>query len=216
MVVSAAFVGAALWCSGCGFVSIFGTATRHEKKVPAEYDLAQHKAEKILVLVNQPGWLKAQSNLRQGLTSTLNEGLEVKVGVGPERLVTYDELWKWRSARGDFSQLSPVETGAALGAELVLFITIEAFELERAADTKYYKGSLGVRGALYNTVTKESLWPKTSGGKRIVVGFDIERRGPDVAVSRLVGGAARCTIRYLYDCPAGEFGISDDRSTINW
>jgi hypothetical protein len=216
MAVSAAFVGAALCCNGCGLVSIFGTPTRHERKVPAEYDLAQHKAEKILVLVNQPGWLKAQSNVRQGLTSRLNEDLEVKVGVGPERLVTYDELWKWRSARGDFSQLSPVETGAALGAELVLFITIEAFELERTADTRYYKGLLGVRGALYNTVTKENLWPRTTNGKRVVVGFDVESRGPEVAVRRLVGGAARCTMRYLFDCPEDEFAISDDRSTINW
>jgi hypothetical protein len=216
MAVSAAFVGAILWCSGCGFVSIFGTPTRHEKKIPAEYDLAQHKVEKILVLVNQPGWLKAQSNLRQGLTSTLNEGLEARVGFVPERLVTYDELWKWRSARGDFSQLSPVETGAALGADLVLFVTIEAFELERTADTRYYKGLLGVRAALYNTATKENLWPRTNSGKRVVVGFDVERRGPEVAVSRLVGGAARCTIRYLFDCPVAEFDISDDRSTLNW
>ena len=75
---------------------------------------------------------------------------------------------------------------------------------------------LGVRAALYDTVTKENLWPGTTSGKRVVVGFDVERRGPEVAVSRLVGGAARCTIRYLFDCPEDQFAISDDRSTINW
>ncbi|MHC4156468.1 MAG: hypothetical protein ACYST6_16335 [Planctomycetota bacterium] len=216
MAASAAFVLAALWCNGCGFVSIFGTPTRHEIKIPAEYDLAQRQDERILVLVNQPGWLQAQSNLKYHLTERLNENLTSKAAVLGERVVSYDSLWKFRSAHPGFSRLSAVEVGAALDAGLVLFVAIEAYEVEKAADTNYYKGLLGVRGALYDTVTKENLWPKQSNGKRLVVGFDIESHGQEVAVQRLSAAAAHCTVRYLYNCPKDEFAISDDKSHIHW
>lgn len=216
MIIASVFLSMILWCNGCGFVSIFGTPTRHEKKIPAEYDLTQHKSERILVLVNQPGWLRAESNLRYHLTETLSESLRRKLRIAPERLVGYEALWKFRSGHPGFSEFSPVEVGAALGAELVLFVTIEAYELERAADTDYYNGSLAFRSALYETATKESLWPTLSKGKRLVVGFDVESRGREVAVQRLVSAAAHCTIRYLHNCPQDEFAISEDQSNIHW
>jgi len=186
------------------------------KKIPAEYDLAAHKSERILVLVNQPGWLRAGSNLRYHLAEKLSEGLTRKVRVSRDRLVTYDALWKFRSEHPDFSELSPVEVGAAVGADLVLFVAIEGYELEKEPDTNYYSGSLAFRSALYNTATKETLWPKSDGGRRLVVGFEVESRGREAAVQRLVSAAAHCTTRYLYGCPLDEFAISEDQSNIQW
>jgi hypothetical protein len=77
-------------CNLAGVVPVLGTPTRYEKKIPPEYDLAQHEDQKILVLVNQPGWLGAQANLRYYLTEAINEHLTARVKVKSAYLVGYE------------------------------------------------------------------------------------------------------------------------------
>jgi len=211
-----ALLYAAFLCSGCGFVSIFGTPTRHERKIAAEYELTEHAGQKLLVLINQPAWLNARVNLRYHLTRKMNENLAKKIKIRPEYLVSYDELSAFRTGRPSFHLLSPTEVAAALSADMVLFVTIEGYELDRIAETNYYKGSLSAHSILCQAATGRRVWPESEEGKRVKVGFEIESRGHEAAVDRLADDLAHCIVRYFYDCPEAKFKIADDRSEIDW
>lgn len=205
----------ALFYSGCGFVGLMGTESQYEKKIPAEYNLYKLKGQKILVLVEQPGWLDTEMNLRYYLTKAINTSLEEKVKIKPGNIISYDELSEFRSRSGDFSLFSPVETGKALGADFVLVVEIEDYKMNQLADTEYYNGFLGVKGALFDTEGRK-LWPMEGEGRSVKVGFDGGENGQEAAVKRLVNACAYCTTRYLYNCPKYKFKIFDERSHSSW
>lgn len=210
------FLTAALFCEGCGVVGLVGTPTRHERKIAAEYKLSRHRNQKMVVLVNQPGWLNAQDNLRYYLTKKINESLTEKVKIRPKWLVSYNELSQFRSVRRDSLLLSPVETGAALNADMVLLVTVEGYELNKMSGTDYYKGFLSVKTILRDVSTGENLWPGSGESRSIKVGFEVESLGREAAVDRLARACAHCTTRYFYDCREDKFKIMDDRSDISW
>jgi len=205
--------------SGCklaGFVPVLGTPTRYEKKIPAEYDLTKHKEQKMLVLVNQPGWLGAQVNLRYYLTEAINENLTKKVRIKAEYLAGYDELSKYRSNHPNFSLLPVVEVGAALDANMVLLVVVEDYQLTKMGEMDYYKGFLAARTALIDVGSGEKLWPKSGESKTVRVGFEMEQGSQESAVVRLAADCAHCTVRYFYDCIVANFKIPDDRSGAGW
>jgi hypothetical protein len=203
-------------CNLAGIVPVLGTPTRYEKKIPAEYDLAEHEDQKILVLVDQPGWLGAQANLRYYVTEAINENLEKKVKIEAEYLVGYDELSKFRSNQADFSLLSVVEVGAALDANMVLLIVVEDYQLTRMGATDYYKGFLASEALLIDVGSGEALWPESGESRTVRVGFEMEQGTQESAVGKLASDCAHCTVRYFYDCIVANFKIPDDWSGEGW
>ncbi len=205
-----------LFQSGCGLVSVMISPTPHEQKITAEYDLSERKDQKVLVLVNQPAWLAAGVNLRYYLTKAMHITLTEKLEIESENFVGYNKLSEFRSNKSDFAFLSAQEVGKALGADVVLVITIENYRLNAMPEANYYDGSLNAGVALFDVAGGEKLWPESAKSKRVKVGFDIESRGRQVAISRLAKAFAHCTVRYLYDCSRTRFKIAEDRSGINW
>ncbi len=205
-----------LFQSGCGLIAVMASPTPHEQKIPAEYDLSERKEQKILVLVNQPTWLAAGVNLRYYLTIAMHRTLTQKIEIESENFVDYKKLSEFRSNRSDFAFLSAQEVGKALGADVVLVITIENYQLNAMPEANYYDGSLNAGAALFDVAGGEKLWPESAKSKRVKVGFDIESRGRQAAISRLANAFAHCSVRYLYDCPKNRFKIVEDRSGINW
>lgn len=214
------FVLAGLFfCGGCSLptlVSVFGTGTRGEKKVIAEYDLSKHKRQKVLVFVDQPGWLAAKTNLRYYITRQMNKALEQRVGIKTEFLVDYEQLSKYRGSILDVSKVGPIEVAKGLNADVVLLVTIEDFELIGLMQKDYYKGSLTSRAALLDVATSEKLWPESQEGKLVRISFEIEDAGRQAAIARLAFGSAYCTVRYFYNCPVNKFKIADDKSGGAW
>lgn len=209
----------AFFQSGCKYgeiVGLLGTPSYHERKIPAEYNLTEHTDQKILVLVDQPGWLSARVNLRYHLTRAINKNLMEKIEIPSDYLVSYDELFKFRSNRDDFSLFSPLQVGEVLDANMVLLVMIEDYELEKIAEAGYYRGLLNIQTILLEVATGEKLWPKSAGSRGVKVGFEVERRGREVAVARLAAACAHCTTRYFYNCPKNKFSISEDRSRVGW
>ena len=202
--------------SGCGIISVLGTPRRHEKKITAEYNLAACTEKKILVLVEQRSWIDAGINLRYYVTGAINESLEKKVGILREYLVGYSELSEFRSKWSGLQRLSPTKIGAGLGADMVLLVTIEDYRLSEIAESGYLAGLLSGRAVLFETATKEKLWPVSAKSKSIKVGFDIEGDGREAANARLAAALAHCTTRYLYDCPEDRFKTADDRGSVGW
>jgi len=202
--------------NGCAAVGVMGTPSQYEKKIPAEYDLAKQKGQKILVLVEQSGWLGAEANLRYYLTEAMRESLTAKVKVKPKYILSYDELSEFRSNKGDFSSLSPAAAGKALGADIVLLVTIQNYQLNEMAETGYYSGFLGAQAALFETATGGKLWPESAESKSIRVGFEVGEKGQEAAVDRLVSACAYCTTRYFYNCPKYKFKIFDEIKDVGW
>jgi hypothetical protein len=202
------------FCSGC-IVGVVGTQSPYEKKIPAEYDLAGQKGKKILVLVEQPSWLSTDVNLRYYLTEGIRESLIAKAKIPSQNIISYKEFSEFRSEKSNFSLLSPVEVGQALGADFVLLIVIEDFQLGEMPDTGYYNGFLGVQAILFEMATGAKLWPESAVGKNIKVGFEAEK-DRDASVHRLVSACVHCTTRYFYNCPRYKFKIFDEVNKVGW
>jgi len=205
-----------LLCGGCPLVGLLGTPTRREEKIPAEFDLAQHQENTLLVLVDQPAWLNARANLRYYLTNYVGEQLVGKLDFPPGKLISYDRLSEFRSARGDFLSLSPPAIGQALGADVVLFVAVEGYELSSRDATNYHKGAMTAQCSLWQVSSAGKLWPRPEESRRVDVGFEVGPAGGAAAVERLTRAMAYCITRYFYDCPKDQFRISDDRTQTEW
>ncbi len=203
-------------CSANQLVGVIVSPTRHEKKVPAEYALGKDKGQKILVFVEQPVWLNVNTNLRSCLTAVVNKALEKKVKIKSKNLVSYNKLSEFRTNEPNFSSLDQAAVGAALGADKVLYIEVENYSLSKPGGTDYYKGFLDTFAVLIDVSGGMKVWPESEKSKRIRVGFELEERGQEIAVTRLVAASAYCIARYLYNCPVDEFKIADDRGGEGW
>ena len=193
-----------------------GTESYDESKVPAEFDLTGRRDRTVLALVEQPGYINTNVNMRFYLTRAINSSLYMNVGIADANLPGYDRIAEFRAANPGWSTLSPVEIGSRLGADMVLHVHIEDLQLGESGEAAYLAGKLNTRAALLDVTTGERLWPDSPAGKQVKVGFEIEERGWDVAVSRLAVASAHCTTRYLYDCKKKRFRIPDDRSIVDW
>jgi hypothetical protein len=204
-----------LYWSGCALVGLFEPTSR-EKKIPAEYDLSEKTESRFLVLVKQPGWLNIKANMRYYLTRHLNGELARRIEIPTENLVSYQQLKDFRSSRPDFPYLSLEQIGSQFKVDFILVVTISKFELLETPQENYHRGFMASQCSLYDAKTGAKLWPGSSTGKNIKVGFEIEEKGQKAAIERLSNRTAYCTVRYLYDCQKGHFKIADDRSGENW
>ena len=205
-----------LFPGGCGLVARLGTPSEREKKIPADYNLAEREDQKILVLVNQPAWLETDVNLRFRLTEAIIGTLVKGAEISDESFIGYGKLFEFRSGRSGFSLLSAVEVGKALDADMVLLVEISDYELNKIAGANYYNGSLNAQSALFETATGMKLWPKLERSKSIKVGFEVERYGREAGASRLVADTAHAVTRHLYNCPKNKFKFFDDRNVVGW
>lgn len=207
---------AAMLFAGCGLVSLMGTPSRYEKKIPAEYDISAHAGQKILVLVEQPSWLNAHVNMRYYLTKAFIRNLTKNTKLHPENFVTYQQLTEYRASRTDLTSLSPRVFARALKAELILYVVIETFEMNQPIETAPYSADLRIKAILLETDSGKKLWPAHQPGKTVNVGFDLGPKNFEIATTKLAASAAHCTVRYLYNCKKAYFKIADDRSYLGW
>jgi hypothetical protein len=216
--IKAILVCLVLPLTGCapGLVSVLGTPTSAEMKVPAEYDITREKGKKILILVEQPYFLRANPNLRYFITVCINKILEDRAKIKPEMFISYDALADLRSSTPDFSMLTPAEVGSKLGADFVLVVTINNYQLSDKDEPGFFNGRLEAQAQLFSVSPPEKLWPAVETARKVTVGFDSVRSTPDGATLRLAGDAAHCVTRHLYNCPKNQFRSSDEESEIGW
>jgi len=215
--ICAFFLCANSGCRSAGsIIGILSSPNRSEKKIPAEYDLKGNKTVKILVLVDQPGWLETSENLRPYITDAVNKIFAEKLKIPHKNLVGYERISEFRKDSRKFLALTPSEVGASLETDITLLIMLEQYSLDELWRSGYYKGFLRAQAALFDSVTAKKLWPGSQQRKTISVGFELEQRSREAAVKRLSNGLAYCTTRYFYDCPVNKFKIADDRSGSAW
>lgn len=203
--------------NGCntsiGLIGILGSDRRSEKSVPAELDLeGDYKGRTILVLVEQHSLLGSRENLRLLVTDAVNETLQRKLKILSELIIKYRQLSDFRSRRDDFSLLSPAQVGWETGADMVLFISLQSYQLESIEELSYYKGLLRAEASLWEVSTEQKLWPDSEKSRGIIVGFEAQKGPRDTAVKKLCLALAHCVTRYFYDCPVEKFRIAEDIS----
>ena len=208
-------LAAVLSCGGCAIIGIMSEPGAYEKKISPEYDFAAHAKQRTLILVNQPGWINAQVNLRYYLTEAIIKNICENLKFSSANFISYDELSNYRSNQPDFALLSPVEAGKALHADVVLAVTIEDYQLTELGETGYYKAHLYAQAVLLNAADDAKLWP-AEDSRTVKVGFEAEGQNKETAVKRLVNDCVHCITRYLYPCDRDNFKIADDMSKIDW
>ncbi len=205
-----------LLSSGCGMVAVMGTPTRHEKKIPAEYDLTEQKKKKIVIWVESPTWANIPANLSGQLRTSLHANLTEKLKVKSKYIIADEKVRSAAATNMVGIGMGVSEVGKAVGADLVLFAEMQEFSMPKVAEMDYYKGRLAGRVGLFDSATGQQLWPVTEQGKRIHVAFDIEKGNYSKATNRLARAFAHCTTRYLYNCPVDKFRIFEDKSNAAW
>ncbi len=208
-------VGVLLFSCGCKTVPIMTTPTRHEKKIPAEYNLAAQKDKKVAVIVDDPSWVNAPSSLALQVAADLNSNLTEKLLLPSKNLIPYEQEQALGTGTPEAGAM-PVQLGKAVGADLVLFAQLHTFRLAQITETQYYRGELAGMAALFDCDSGQQLWPQEQQGKVIRVAFDLEQGDYDAASNRLARAFAHCITRYLYDCPVAKFKIFEDKSGTGW
>ncbi len=201
-VVACAFLPVLLLQAGChpGWIAVFGEPTSSEKKVPAEYNLAAQKDANILILVEQPSYLKTHPNMRLFITDAISKTLQLQTKIPAAHIIDYDTLADYRSESADFSMQLPEQIGSALNADFVLHVVVSNYQ----------------QASLIRTATGEKVWPVMEPSRLVQVGCESQRGGPDAVAVRLASAAARCITRYLFNCPKNQFKIPDERTGISW
>ena len=194
--------------SGCDVFGILANPGAFEKKIPPQYDLRKQQDRKILLWVECPRSSDVDYDVQEKLTATCQIYLTEKVKINPENIILDQPTSE------NVVPLDPVKIAQGLGAGYVLLVQVEGYELMPMGAQKYYSGEMITRTVLMDTDLSMAVWPKNPMGKVVHIGVDMETKGRDAALSRLVSSTAHCALRYLHPCEKLKFKALDEKITI--
>ncbi|PKL51255.1 MAG: hypothetical protein CVV39_00315 [Planctomycetes bacterium HGW-Planctomycetes-1] len=207
-----------IFCAGCQTIGGIGGALSSEmpseKVVPAEFKLGETEG-KILVFVNQPGWIRSPMDLRTALTKSVNIALAEKTGIKKDRLTEYEEIQKIRIALPEDKKDDVFETAAKAEAKYVLAIQVMDFDLSTFAEKDLFNGIMTAKSCLYDAEQKK-LWPSEGDYKETTVVIEAEKGTVETAVGKLSNATAFCVSRYFYDCKAIRFRIAEEQRKLDY
>lgn len=102
----------------------------------------------------------------------------------------------------------------SLGAGYVLLVHVDSYSIDSLRVRDYYSGEMVTRAVLQDTDLGTRVWPQQPEGKMVHVGVEIETKGRDALVSRMISAAAHCTLRNLYPCDKLKFKHADERISM--
>ena len=198
----------AVWSGGCNVIGWVASPTANEKKVPAEYEL--HRTEsRILVFVDQARSSGAGFHVRGALDAAVIGYLTNKVRIDTNNIIVSAGYTPSRVQA--YAGLSPAQIGQKAGADLVLYIRIDEYELEQMDRRGYFTGSIATRSVLVDVDSAKILWPASKEARLNKIKMELETGGREAASNRLMSGSAHCITRYFYDCPGPRFRWGDEQ-----
>jgi hypothetical protein len=205
---------AAFW-AGCnmagGLMSNLSTERESDKITSAEFKLAPTEG-KIVVLVNQPGWIRTPVDLRAELTKYINIAFTESVLVDEERIISYKDVLNARLELPDDKRDEPNEIAAKLGAKYVLFVQVMDFDLSTFAEKDFFNGTMKSTCCLLDS-TGKMIWPEKDS-REIFVEIEAEKGTMETAVAKLTASTAHCITRYFYDCKTIRFRVPEEHKEI--
>ncbi|MCE5340618.1 MAG: hypothetical protein LLF92_05760 [Planctomycetaceae bacterium] len=205
---------AAFW-AGCniagGLVSNVSSERESDKITTAEFKLAPTEG-KIVVLVNQPGWVKTPVDLRAELTKYINIAFTESVLIDEERIIPYKDVLNARLELPNDRRDEPNEIAAKLGANYVLFVQVMDFDLSTFAERDFFNGMMKSTCCLFDS-TGKMIWPEKES-RDIFVEIEAEKGTVETAVAKLTASTAHCVTRYFYDCKTIRFRVPEEHKEI--
>ncbi len=129
------------------------------ENIPAKYEFPKNKT--VAVLVDDPNHLVNFSPVKFELSRQLGKQLtENKVA---KDVISTDDIMKLIAATPDYKRLTNAEIGKKLGADLVVNVQIEKFQLKDADYSQIWQGKLQVTVKVVD-VKEGRLWPNDSVG----------------------------------------------------
>lgn len=193
--------------SGCEAIGFLGTEGPFEKKRTPDYDLQAQQKRKVLLWLEFPKSLDMGYGTDSKLVNAFGAYLAAKAEIDPSNLII--------RPRDDSNRIQdPKEVARSQGAGYVLLVQVDAFELDSLQIRNYFAGEIVLRAILLDVDLPTAVWPEQPEGKMIHIAVEVETGGRDAAISRLVSGAAHCTVRYLYPCDKLKFKHSDERVSM--
>lgn len=192
---------------GCTIFGILGTPTSHERVIEPEYDLQKQQDRKILFWLECPRSSGVDYDVQKKLIYSFKLYLTEKAGILPENVI-----WDSSDSHG-FSQ-DPVKIAQSLGAGYILMVQVTEYEMIRLNVRDYYAGQMLSQAVLMDADLGMAVWPRNTATKIVHVGVDLETKGRENAVSRLVSSTVHCTLRYLYPCKKLDFKTADEKISV--
>lgn len=202
-------------CSGCGLVSVLGTETYGNKKVPAQLDFSDiAKAGPLLVLVEPSYGSRIPPDLPAKLRTVIVSEIVRKTPVKAKNIISPEEVEPLLARMRGFSGNRPLELAKAVSAATVLYILIEDYRITAVPQSQYYRGSMSVRGVVFDVASSKPLWPMApaTGTARSKVEFETE--GAAETRNRVMAAVGHCIVRNFYNCKRSQYKINDEEANL--
>jgi len=205
----------AAFCGGCNIVGVLGTETYGNQKVPAQLDFSDiAKAGPLLVLVEPSHGSRIPPDLPAKLRIMIVSGIVEKTRVKAKNIISPEKVEPLLAQMQVFSGNRPLELGKAASAATVLYILIEDYRLTAVPQSEYHKGSMSVRGVVFDVASSKPLWPiapatGTAGSK---VEFDTE--DAEATQNRIMAAVSHCIVRNFYNCKRRHYKINDEETNF--
>ncbi len=207
---------------GCkNTISVLVSKTNYEKKIPAEYDLPKEaKGRKILVVVDRAPASGPNKKVMPLLAARVENFLIKKAKIKEKYILPYEEVDPLSNIEGDALVADPVKIGSDAGADLVLYVLIERYNIRLIDKRGYFTATMITRSMLFDVASGEILWTADGDGKRVAVKVELEIQGRARTIERLNMTTSHCITRCLYNCSKALFKTSDELRShdelINW
>jgi hypothetical protein len=174
---AAALAGVALsTASGC----IHMAAGMAEVMVPKEKQPAEFKVppdKTMLVFPDDRLNPIAYSPIKRALAERINATFaEEKVAAN---IISYDKLLDLRDTDRDFNSLSVSTVGKKLGADYVLYISLEEFKLKDSPADTLWHGRFGGKIRVVDVAKRARVWPEQTDRQMVVGVPGSDNAGPN-------------------------------------
>ncbi len=168
ILVVTALAAVAVGGAGCQVGWVLLERMFPKRRVPAEFKLP--KKATVLVFPDDVENPLSYPPVKRILAQRVAQGLLEKKLVAA--VVPHDRLTALRAAEPDFNRLAVATVGRKLGADVVVYLAVDAFSLKDNPVNTLWRGKFAVRVRVVD-VQKGRLWPDQTAGHRVAVSLPL-------------------------------------------
>ncbi len=192
-----------------GIAVFSGCADYYSKRTP-EYNLVSNQDKKVLIWVDASRSSYADADAPDAVAGAIGNHLLARAGIKPHNIIYRDEAMR---AGGPLPE-SPEAAARQVGAQLVLMVQIEDYELLSMRIRNFYSGRMMTRSLLLDVQTGQAVWPSSGVGKVHDIVIELGEGNRRRMLSRMADSTAHCILRNLYPIGKNQYRNSDERMSF--
>ena len=162
---------AQLGCDALGAASYLAFGP---EKVPAMVEL--ERGRKTVVFIDDRYSVAPTRPIRQLIGTTAEQRLVENAGLDPAQLVSSITASQVAQQERFGEPMSVPEIAEAVGADIVIFVTIDEFSM--SPDGSSFKPEAHMRVSVVDAAADERLWPDTTSRYRLIASPNVRRLNP--------------------------------------